>query len=178
MTTRTFPEETHRLPSAASSKLFIVRMLNFLTNYVINRVPSYNVRHWWYRKVLGVRLGASSAIFLGCYIWFYGPGAMRRNGLRIGDRCRINRNCCLDSRGSLTIGDDVSISPDVTILTASHLYNDRSFPVTHGPVVIEDDAWIGTRAMILPGVVVGRGAIVRRRSHRDQRRSAVGHCRW
>jgi len=138
----------------------MVRILNFMTNYVINRVPSYGLRHGWYRHVLGVKLGTSSAIFLGCYVWFYGPGAMRRNGLRIGDRCRINRNCCLDSRGSLTIGNDVSVSPDVTILTASHHCNDASFALTHGPVVIEDHAWIGTRALILPGVRVGRGAVV------------------
>jgi maltose O-acetyltransferase len=54
----------------------------------------------------------------------------------------------------------VSISPDVTILTAQHLHDDATFALTSRPVVVEDHVWIGTRATILPGVTVGRGAVV------------------
>jgi len=160
MVVRTYSAEAGEVPAESDTKILGIRVLNFVTNYLINRIPSYGLRHWWYRRILGIKLGRSSAVFLGCYVWFYGPGAMRRNGLRVGDRCRINRNCCLDSRGSLTIGNDVSISPDVTILTASHHYNDPSFHLTHGSVVLEDHVWVGTRALILPGVVIGRGAVV------------------
>lgn len=69
----------------------------------------------------------------------------------------------LADRGNVTLGDRVSIAPRVTIVTSSHPNNShiRAFaPVKQGPVVIEADAWIGAGAVILPGVRVGRGAVV------------------
>jgi len=60
----------------------------------------------------------------------------------------------------LSIGNDVSISPDVTILTAQHRTDDPLFGLVSAPVVIDDYVWIGTRAMILPGVHIGKGAVV------------------
>ena len=149
-------------PSRAvpATRLFGLRALSYLTNYIVSHIPSFMLRHLWYRRVLGVRLGQGSAIFLQCFIWNSGPSHMRRNGLRIGDHCRINRNCCLDARGSLSIGNNVSISPEVTILTLQHFYNDPQFADDPRPVVIEDHVWIGTRATILPGVTIGRGAVV------------------
>ena len=85
----------------------------------------------------------------------------RRNGVRIGKNTRINRRCTLDLRNGLIIGENVSISPEVMILAASHDINDPGFAsVAHPPITIEDHAFIGTRAMILPGVTVGRGAVV------------------
>lgn len=143
-----------------TARLFGLRVLSWLTNYVINHIPSFTLRHLWYRRVLGVQLGTGSAIFLGCFIWNSGPRHMRRAGLRIGDYCLINRNCCLDARGSLSIGNNVSISPDVMILTLQHFYNHPEMADDARPVVIEDHVWIGTRAMILPGVTIGRGAVV------------------
>jgi maltose O-acetyltransferase len=93
-------------------------------------------------------------------VWFYTPRQVRRDGFRVGDYSRVNRDCCLDVRGGLDVGDNVSISPEVTILTASHQVNDPRFRVGLSPVVIDDHVWIGTRAMILPGVVLGRGCVV------------------
>jgi maltose O-acetyltransferase len=154
------PGEIRSAGWAQGGKLLIIRVLNYVTNYVVANIPSYTVRHWWYRQVLGVQLGESSGILLGCYLWFYGPGQMRRNGLRIGKCTRINRGCTLDCRGSLSIGDYVNISPGVTILTSDHDYNDPAFPGRDRGVVIGDHVWIGTRAMIMGGVTVGRGAVI------------------
>lgn len=69
----------------------------------------------------------------------------------------------LADEGNLVIGDRVSIAPRVTVVTSSHpnASRIRAFaPVARGPVVIEDDAWIGAGAVILPGVRIGRGAVV------------------
>jgi len=138
-----------------------VRLVNFITNYVISRVPSYSIRHAWYRNVLGVELGRGAGVHLGCYIWYYGPSSLRRERLLvIGDRSRINRDCCLDARGGLRIGNDVSISPRVTILTAEHPPDDEEFRVQTKPVTIEDHVFIGMHAIILPGVTLRAGAMV------------------
>jgi acetyltransferase-like isoleucine patch superfamily enzyme len=97
-------------------RLGAVRLVNFITNYVISHVPSYSIRHAWYRNVLGIQLGRRSGVHLGCYVWFSGPATLRRERLlTIGDRSRVNRDCCLDARGGVWIGSDVSISPGVTI---------------------------------------------------------------
>jgi virginiamycin A acetyltransferase len=75
---------------------------------------------------------------------------------------------------SLTIGDYCSISKGVTfILGGNHISNTfTTFPfkyffnngqheaLTKGPIIIKDDVWIGTNAIVLSGVTIGRGAIV------------------
>ena len=142
--------------------------LGYLSNHVVNRVPSYSLRRAWYDHAVGVRIGRGSSVQLGVRVWFHGPGQNRRGGpwesehggSRIGVGTRINRDCTLDTRGGLRIGDHVSISPEVVMLTADHGRDLPGFPLQHRSVVVEDYAWIGMRAMILPGVRVGRGAVV------------------
>ena len=62
--------------------------------------------------------------------------------------------------GGIQIGNAVSISSEVLILTADHDPGSTDFAGRNRKVIIEDYVWIGTRAMILPGVTIGRGAIV------------------
>ena len=69
----------------------------------------------------------------------------------------------LADRGNVRIGDRVSFAPRVTLVTSSHPNHSRIAavaPTAKGPIVIEDDAWIGAGAVILPGVRIGRGAVV------------------
>jgi len=71
----------------------------------------------------------------------------------------------LYSGASITIGSGVIMGPDVVILTSSHRFYDVGQPICvqgaeFTPVVIEDDVWIGLRAVILPGVRIGRSSII------------------
>lgn len=69
----------------------------------------------------------------------------------------------LRSRGLITIGDRVSMAPRVTLVTTSHPNNSRIRPFAPektGPIVIEADVWLGAGVVVLPGVTIGRGAIV------------------
>jgi len=143
-----------------AARSFAVHAIGYLTNHVVNRIPSYSMRRAWYCRVLGIRMGRGASIQLGCHIWSFSPGSIRRSGTSIGERTLINRNCCLDMRNPLTIGADVSITAEVAILTTQHDRDDPSFALQGLGVVIEDHAWIGMRAMVMPGVTVGRGAVV------------------
>jgi maltose O-acetyltransferase len=146
--------------ASGALRLLALRVVQYLTNYVVSHVPSFTLRRAWYQAVLGASLGHHAGIHLGCHLWFYSPRQVRRDGFRLGDHSRVNRNCCLDVRGGLDVGAHVSVSPEVAILTASHGVNDPRFRVELAPVVIEDRVWIGTRATILPGVTLGRGSVV------------------
>jgi len=69
----------------------------------------------------------------------------------------------LMDKGNVVIGDRVSFAPRVTIITSSHpnFSKIRPYvPVVRGKVVIENDAWIGCGAIILPNVTIGEGAVV------------------
>jgi len=153
------PRDTERkLPRRVVPVL--VSLLKYATNHVVGHLPSHTARRWWYQRVLGIAIGPGSAVDLGCYVWFFGPSQIRRDGVRIGARTKINRDCCIDARGSVTIGDDVSISPSVAVLTTQHSMGDPGFPLQTKGVVIEDHVWIGMRATVLPGASIGRGAVV------------------
>lgn len=84
--------------------------------------------------------------------------------IKIGDNSGIGVNCWV--RGPVEIGKDVMMGPEVIILTYNHRYDRLDIPMRlqgHMPakkVVIEDDVWIGTRAIILPGVHIGKGSII------------------
>jgi maltose O-acetyltransferase len=155
-------EDTAAKPGRATRrhKVILIRLISFLTNYFIANIPSWKLRHFWYRRVLGISLGPRAGVHLGCYWWFYGPGQIRRTGVSLGANSRINRDCMIDVRGGVTIGDNVSISPQVAISTAAHSAVDPQFRVEIRPVAIEDNVWIGMRATILGGVTLGRGSVV------------------
>jgi acetyltransferase-like isoleucine patch superfamily enzyme len=141
-------------------KLFVIRLLDFCTNYLVRHVPSFAFRRMWYRRVLGIAFGPGAGVHLGCYVWYYTPRKVRLDGVSIGANSRINRDCMLDIRGGLKIGENVSVSPEVAIVTAAHDPFDPEFRVHLEPVVIEDHVWIGMRATILGGVTLGRGCVV------------------
>lgn len=79
--------------------------------------------------------------------------------LKVGNATSIGRaSIMLHDR--IEIGSSVCINDGVTILTASHDIRDPKWGHLCQPVEIEDFAWIATGATLLPGVRIGRGAVV------------------
>jgi maltose O-acetyltransferase len=138
----------------------VLALVRYLTNRVVARIPFHVARYTWYRRALGMRIGAGSAVLMDQYIYIRGRARPGVQGISIGRRTVINQQCVLDGRGWLSIGDYVDISPGVWMLTDSHDMNDPQFPEVLAPVNIGNHAWIGSRALILPGVTVGEGAVV------------------
>jgi maltose O-acetyltransferase len=81
----------------------------------------------------------------------------------VGSHCQINRGSRLNR---LTIGDNVMIGPDVIVVGKLHRTDRIDVPMidqgdyTKSPTEIEEDVWIGARAILMPGVRVGKGAVV------------------
>jgi maltose O-acetyltransferase len=111
----------------------------------------------WICKPLFKKSGKNINVEKGA---FFGTGSK----IEIGDNSGIGINCQL--WGPVKIGKDVLMGPEVTIITASHKFDRIDIPIRHqgrhpdSPVLISDDVWIGTRAIILPGITVGQGAII------------------
>ena len=83
-------------------------------------------------------------------------------GASFGERVFINQGCFFLDYGGITIGDRVLIGPRVTLSTAGHPVepDERYDFITHAPIVIEDDVWIGAAATVTPGVTIGHGSVV------------------
>ena len=125
---------------------------NYIPNHFINKIPFYFIRHFFYRNIYRLKLGKGSSIHLNCFI--------NQFNIEIGRDTAINRKCYLDGRGGILIGDNVSISPEVHLITAQHNINDPSFTFVKEPIVLDDYVFIGTRAIVLPGVHLGKGCVV------------------
>lgn len=81
--------------------------------------------------------------------------------LSLGTEVDIGEFVVLRASGGLRIGDRVLVAAHAVITTRGHPDDaPRWGKVVDAPVVIEDDVWVGAASVILPGVVVGRGAIV------------------
>ena len=119
-----------------------------LTGYV----PSHRFRNGVYR-MFGVKKAKSSSIHWRAR--FFCP-----EGLTIGEHCTIGNDGFFDARETITLGACVNIAAEVRIYTREHDIDDPYFGECGGPVVIEDYAYIGTRVTILPGVRIGKGAVV------------------
>ena len=88
-----------------------------------------------------------------------------KHSMVIGANTWIGQQCFLHSAGGITIGANVGIGPAVRIITSSHADEGREVPVLHStikfaPVTIEDDSDLGVGSIVLPGIRIGRGAIV------------------
>lgn len=84
----------------------------------------------------------------------------RHGKLVVGTNSRLN-GVHIDASESVTIGNNVRIAPYSIILDSDfHDIRDHFSKGKAAPVKIEDDAWIATRAMILKGVTIGKGAVV------------------
>lgn len=106
-------------------------------------------------RLLGVRLGLGTRI--------KGGGHVCGGGLVTGVRCYINRGCYFDMTAPITFGDHVVVGHGVTFITADHSIGEaarRAGKVQGRPILVEDGVWIGANATILPGVTIGRGAVI------------------
>lgn len=81
--------------------------------------------------------------------------------LSIGRQCSLNYGVSIGATGSITIGDRTRLGPYVMVVdTDFHDPLRRAQRPPPRPVHIGDDVWIGAKANIMPGVTIGRGAIV------------------
>jgi maltose O-acetyltransferase len=129
----------------------------YVCNFIIAYIPFHAIRISYYKYVMGFEIGQGSSIHLGCVFNCKG-------NFKIGLNSTINQFCRIDNRGGIYIGNNVSISPYAKLITADHdLYNPECYG-REKPIIIKDYCFIGSDAMILPGVTMEKGAALAAKS--------------
>lgn len=120
------------------------------------------------RIVAPHRLRAAGDVYVdhGAYLhcgdqaWCEGAG-----GIAIGRGSYIGPNCVIFGMGGIEIGAQVMLAPGAVLSSVQHPWHDTSRPMyeqprVYGKIAIEDDVYIGSNAVVTPGVRIGRGAVV------------------
>jgi len=134
-------------------RIFAGSVLAYAYNFWVTNMPSRTLRSIYLKSWLG-SLAAKSGVQMGCRFL---------NGRKVflGERNVINFGCLFDGRKfQIRTGSNVSIGPEATILTLGHDPRSATFADRGGDVYIGDRVWIGYRAIVLPGVKIGDGAVV------------------
>ena len=134
---------------------FLVRMLWHIVNalFLQNPLnPSSRLKIFLLR-IFGAKIG-EGVIFKSSinikYPW----------KLEIGDYSWIGEHVWLDSLDKIKIGSNCCVSQGAYFCTGNHDWSDPSFGLIIKPITLEDGAWVGARAMVLPGVTVKFQSIV------------------
>ena len=126
--------------------------LLYIIHLISDVVPIYPIRKLFF-ELAGLRVEKGSTIHMQTR--FFDP-----KGIKIGRDTIVGFRSFLDGRDSLTIGDHVDIASEVMIYNSEHDLSAPDFSARSAPVTIGDYVFIGPRAIIMPGVSIGRGAVV------------------
>lgn len=125
----------------------------YLCNFFIAYIPFHFVRLFYYKHVMKFKIGKGSSIHLGCKFTAVTEFSMGKNST-------LNQYCRIDNRGGITIRDNVSVSPCVSLITADHDVHSIDCAGRQNTIIINDHVFIGSDAMVLPGVIMEKGSVL------------------
>lgn len=126
--------------------------LYYLIFRIIMWIPIEFIRFIWLKLNLN-HLGKS--VFICSGVEFMSP-----QRISIGNNSVVNHGVLIDGRGGIDIKDNVDIARDVIIWSCTHDISDARHATFCKKVIIEHHVWIGCRAIIMPGVHIGVGAVI------------------
>lgn len=147
-----------RLTLSQSTHKLIVRFQNILLDFklfvltILGYLPFHSLRNIVY-KIAGIKIGKGSTIHMGAR--FYQP-----KNISIGEDTIVGDGAFLDGRSKLVIGSHVDIASQVMIFNSEHDLSHPKWEAREESVHIQDYCFIGPRAIILPGVTLGKGSVV------------------
>lgn len=113
----------------------------------------------------GITIGDESLVMKNAILHVYNFRDLPHSHITIGARSLIGESCILRGQGGIQIGDDVYLGTLVQVLAVNHVINDTTRPISHQGITaqgitIETGAWIGSGAILLDGVRIGRNSVV------------------
>ncbi len=135
------------------AKIFVSALWDYIFRAWIMYIPFHSVRLYFIKNSLA-KVGKGSSFLMGVEL-------RNRRNIFVGSNTIINKKVLLDGRGGkLIIGNNVDIAQETNIWTLEHDINDDYHISKGGDVIVEDYVWIASRVTILPGITIGRGAVV------------------
>ncbi|MED1953728.1 acyltransferase [Brevibacillus centrosporus] len=139
--------------------MFWEDFLGMVPDLVLNTIAASSftprIIRWLIYNAYGIKAEAIS-IYPGCYI--------KTKKLRVGGGTFINRGCFFDNVSEVVLEENCSVGMEVMFCTSTHHVGSeekRASSQTIGlPIRVGKGTWIGTRAVILPGVTIGNGCII------------------
>ena len=133
-------------------KNFILSLFEFITELIMC-LPIRLLRLYWL-KLFGMKTGKD--------VWIFRNVEVRRpNRIMIGSSSKINKRTLLDCRGgTINIGSNVDIAQDCRLWTLEHDPQSDTYATKSGNIIIEDFCWLASNVTVLPGVKIGKGAVV------------------
>lgn len=126
-------------------------ILIFFLNCTYHIFP--NPLRKYYLKIYNINIGKNSSIHRNCRFFHIGK-------LNIGNNSVINFGCYLDNRRGIYIGNNVGIAHNTKIYTLGHNIESPYFETKGAPVYINDNVFIFSNTLIMPGVTIHEGAII------------------
>jgi carbonic anhydrase/acetyltransferase-like protein (isoleucine patch superfamily) len=131
----------------------VIQGVEMLAGEWIGRLPVRWLRDRLARRVLRVRLDPSAQL----YRW---RELRAGHNVTIGAGSVVGSWATLDGRFGIELGRHVNLSSEVAIWTQQHDHRSPDFAGVGAPVRVGDRAWLSFRAVVLPGVTIGEGAVV------------------
>jgi maltose O-acetyltransferase len=118
----------------------------------------------YYRAILFSRCEGGGRVILGPDVW-WNFQLVQPERLRLGEGTVLNGECYINAQGGVEIGRFCHVGKGLTIYSSNHNYrSDIAIPYDDAdvlkPVKIGDCVWIGANVSILPGTIIGDGAIL------------------
>lgn len=139
-------------------KSFLRKVQKRLCHYVV-RLNQYvlfnNIRMFVYKKILGFNIGEGTMLWCGNK-FSINPAS----GMSVGSNSIIGPNNRFLIGGGMTVGDNVNLSGYSYFITQWHEVNDPMYHSKFKEIIIEDNAWVATNCTIMPGIKIGKGAVV------------------
>ena len=169
-------ERASLVPPIRGRQLFkVVKPFLFSCSFLVRILPR-PVTHWLLKTFrytqglqgIGIRYcfmrglaqacGDNVAIHEAVYLF-------NAENIRFGNHVTVHPLSYLDAEGGISIGNDVSIAHNVSIISFEHDYRNLEMPINSTPlllkkIIIEDNVWIGAGVRILGGVTIGTGSVI------------------
>ncbi len=123
----------------------VLKLKKKMKGFFWGKIPSFTIRMFIYRHVYGMKIGKLTHIHENFF-------CINPKNIEIDKTTIIGNNVFMDGRQKIKIGTNSQINGEVILLTET---KERK-----GPIIIEDYVWIAARSTVLPGVTIGKGAVI------------------
>jgi acetyltransferase-like isoleucine patch superfamily enzyme len=113
----------------------------------------------------GIHIGAGTSLMHGVIFHVFNYRDLPQAGIWVGKQCFFGEYTCIRGQGGVRIGDGVYTGTQVQIAAVNHVFSDperfiKDQGITAEGITIEDDVWLGSNAVVVDGVTIGKGSVI------------------